>query len=81
MRNFWKKNEFRTLEEFLIESIHEETDFCLSFKAIPNPDFVSRFKKQYANEFLKLQTLRDLDKSDSDELVVNKGSAISKSGY
>jgi hypothetical protein len=57
MKNFWSKNQFKTLEEYLIESIYEKTDFCLSFKKIPNPEFIKRFKQQYANEFLKMETL------------------------
>ena len=66
MKNFWKKNEYKTLEEFLIECIHEGTDFCLSFKQIPNPQFVRRFKQQYANEFLKLQTLERLGEDEEE---------------
>ena len=37
--------------------MHEGTDFCLSFPQIPNPDFERRFRTQYANDFLKLETL------------------------
>jgi hypothetical protein len=44
MKNFWKKNLNKTLEEFLIECIYEETDFCLNYKEIPNPDFEKRFR-------------------------------------
>jgi len=62
MKNFWKKNLSKTLEEFLIECIFEGTDFCLSFKEVPNPDFVPRFRQKYDSEFLKLQALNDLDK-------------------
>jgi hypothetical protein len=54
MKNFWKKQASKTLEEFLIECIHEGTDFCFSYKDIPNPDFVKRFRTQYENEFVKL---------------------------
>ena len=61
MKNFWKKNLSKTLEEFLIECVHEKTDFCLSFRDIPNPDFVRRFRIQYENEFLKLSTLLNID--------------------
>ena len=57
MKNFWKKNLSKTLEEFLIDCIHEGTDYCLSFKEIPNPDFIKRFRQQYENEFIKLETL------------------------
>jgi hypothetical protein len=61
MKNFWKKNLSKTLEEFLIECIHEGTDFCLSFKEVPNPDFEPRFRQKYESEFLKLQTLSSID--------------------
>ena len=61
MKNFWKRNTSKTLEEFLIECIHENTDFCLSFKEIPNPDFVPRFRQQYEKEFEKLVNLSKLD--------------------
>lgn len=50
----------------MIESIHEETDFCFNFKEIPNADFVKRFREKYANEFLKLQSLVN-DDSDGDD--------------
>jgi hypothetical protein len=58
MRGFWKKNiSSKTLEEYLIECIHENTDFCLSFKEVPNPDFVQRFRVRYEKEFEKLRNL------------------------
>ena len=44
LKSFWKRIEFKQLEQYLIECVHENTDFCLSFKRIPNPDFVKRFK-------------------------------------
>jgi hypothetical protein len=60
MKNFWTKNQYKTLEEYLIECVHEKTDFCLSFKEIPNPDFEGRFRQQYANEFLKMESLEQM---------------------
>jgi len=45
MKNFWKKHLSETLEKFLIEAIHNGSEFCLSYKDIPNPTFVERFKK------------------------------------
>jgi len=66
MKNFWKRNLSKTLEEFLIECVHEGTDFCLSFKEIPNPDFESRFRQKYESEFFKLQTLSKLDGKNAD---------------
>jgi len=70
MKNFWKKHSSKTLEEYLIECIHESTDFCLNFKEIPNPDFVTRFRSQYEREFEKLANLQSLNgknHNDSDD--------------
>lgn len=60
MKNFWNKISCKTLEQYLIECIHEKVDFCLSFKEIPNQDFVRRFKQQYENEFLKLEAFDEM---------------------
>ena len=79
MKNFWKRNASKTLEEFLIECIYENTDFCLSFKEIPNPDFVKRFRTQYEKEFEKLKVLSTLDGSkrgDNDENMSDDESRI-----
>ena len=68
MRNFWKKNSSKTLEEFLIECIHESTDFCLSFREIPNAEFVPRFRQQYEKEFEKLANFSSkINQPGSDE--------------
>lgn len=64
LKNFWTKNQYKTLEEFLIECVHEKIDFCLSFKEIPNPDFEPRFRTQFANEFLKLESLQNMSDND-----------------
>ena len=58
------------MEEYLIECVQEKTDFCFSFKEIPNPDFVKRFMTRYENEFIKFDTLKDIAKGknmDSEE--------------
>ena len=83
MKNFWKRNLSKTLEEFLIECVHEGTDFCLSFKEIPNPDFEKRFRQQYEQEFFKLETL---SKADNSKLELGGSDAedntyIGTSGY
>lgn len=67
MKNFWKKHSSKTLEEFLIECVHEGTDFCLNFKEIPNPDFISRFRTQYEREFEKLANLQNLSGKNNNE--------------
>lgn len=65
------KNQFKTLEQFLIESIYEKTDFCLSFSEIPNAEFVQRFRQQYANEFSKLEVLDEIDEEDQENYDIN----------
>jgi hypothetical protein len=45
MKRFWSNHQYKTLEEYLIECIHDKIDFCFSFKEIPNPDFVPRFRQ------------------------------------
>lgn len=54
MKAFWKKYQDKRLEDFLIESVFQETDFCLSFKEIPNPDFLAIFKAKHESEFRSL---------------------------
>mmetsp|Transcript_33899 Transcript_33899/g.41860 ORF Transcript_33899/g.41860 Transcript_33899/m.41860 type:complete len:112 (+) Transcript_33899:425-760(+) len=51
MRSFWKEYSSKTLEEYLIEAIHFKYDYCLSFKEIPNEEFESKHRKQFAYEF------------------------------
>ena len=80
MKNFWKKQLSKTLEEFLIESIHTNADFCLSFKEIPNPTFVEKFKKQYENEFLKLQALSRLDANEGDGVMMSDDDEMNTRG-
>lgn len=59
LRNFWKKIEFKQLEQYLIECVHEGIDFCLSFKNIPNPDFIPRFRQKFSSDFKRLEALND----------------------
>ena len=35
MRNFWKKNALKGLEEYISNSVEDETRYCHAFKAIP----------------------------------------------
>jgi len=53
--------QYKTLEQYLIECIQDNTDFCFSFKECPNPDFVKRFKSKFENEFIKMDTLKDIN--------------------
>ena len=54
LKAFWKKHSPMTLEDYLIECIFFKTDFCLSYKQIPNEDFVERFKEKFADQFQAL---------------------------
>ena len=49
LKAFWKKHSSMTLEDYLIECIFFKTDFCLSFKKIPNEEFIDRFKEKFAD--------------------------------
>ena len=44
----------------MIECIHDNTDFCLSFKEVPNPDFLTRFRTKYETEFIKIETIKNI---------------------
>ena len=59
MKHFWKKHEYKTLEIFLVECVNDNIDFCLSFRKIPNHDFVPRFKSRFEAEFMKLQAMAE----------------------
>ena len=54
LKAFWKKHSSMTLEDYLIECIFFKTDFCLSFKEIPNEEFVERFREKYVDQFQAL---------------------------
>jgi hypothetical protein len=60
MKNFWKKMQDKRLEDFLIDSIFEKTDFCLSFRQIPNPDFVPMFRQKFESEFSRLEAFKEI---------------------
>lgn len=55
MKNFWKEYATKTLEQYLVEAIHYKWDYCLSFKEIPNEEFETRHRQQFAFEFSTLQ--------------------------
>eukprot|EP00347_Sterkiella_histriomuscorum_P011097 403373765 len=74
MKNFWNKISSKTLEQYLIECIHEKTDYCLSFKEIPNPNFIPRFKQQFENEFMKLEAFDEMseDGKENDKMEIQQ---------
>ena len=55
MKNFWKEYSTKTLEQYLVESIFNKWDYCLSFKEIPNEEFEAKHRQQFAFEFQQLE--------------------------
>jgi hypothetical protein len=51
MKNFWKEYSAKPLEQYLVEALFNKWDYCLSFKEIPNEEFESKHRKQFAYEF------------------------------
>lgn len=58
--------ETKRLEDFLIESIFNQVDFCFSFPEIPNSDFLKIFKAKHESDFMKLKTEQDDQEGESD---------------
>jgi hypothetical protein len=79
LQNFWAKISCKTLEQYLVECIHEGTDFCLSFKEIPNPGFVHRFKQQYEQDFLNLQAFDEVSDNPNEQSFGNHRPSASRS--
>jgi hypothetical protein len=70
---FWKANQTKTLEDYLILSIHDETPFSLSMQKIPDTESLMRFKKKYENEFLKLDVINNRDYDDDSDASLSEG--------
>jgi hypothetical protein len=64
MKKFWKEIENKRLEDFLIESIFYEVDFCFSFSHIPSPDFLKLFRAKHESDFIKLKMLNNNEDED-----------------
>ena len=58
IKNFWREYSTKQLEEFLVEAIYYGYDYCLSFKEIPNQEFVARHREKFAVEFEHLESQR-----------------------
>jgi len=54
MRSFWKEFSNKPLEEYLVEAMFFKWDYCLSFKEIPNDEFETKHRQQFAYEFSSL---------------------------
>lgn len=67
MKQFWKRYALKSIEDYLIECIHEKVDFCFSFKEIPSPDFEKRFREQYLKEFEMLEEERKYGYAHGDQ--------------
>jgi hypothetical protein len=61
MKKFWSSYESHTGEQWLALALHENRDFSLSIKSIPDPNFVKMFKEKYEMEFIKLKALDTTD--------------------
>lgn len=61
MKKFWTKYEHTTVEQWLVKAIHENCDFSLSVKQIPSASFVKNFKKKYEIEFLRNESMDQLN--------------------
>ena len=55
MKNFWKENHAKPLEQYLVEAIFFKWDYCFSFKEIPNEEFEDKHRAQFAAEFEHLE--------------------------
>lgn len=61
MKKFSSMYESHTGEQWLALAIHENRDFSLSIKQIPDPNFVKTFKEKYEMEFIRLKALDTTD--------------------
>ena len=61
MRNFWKKNGSKTVEEYLVDCIYNNIEYAIAFHEIPNSEFVDRFKKQFESDFLRLEAQKTME--------------------
>jgi hypothetical protein len=57
MKKFWHRNESNTVEQWLVQAIHDRTDFSFCLKDIPSADFESNFRRKYEIEFMKLESV------------------------
>jgi len=55
MKKFYQKQKRITLENFLVECLHDGVEFCFSHRGIPSTDFEERFRDQYSTEFAALE--------------------------
>lgn len=69
---FWKENQYKTLETFLIESIIDETPFSHSMKEIPNEDFIPRFRQQFESEFTRIEAIKNKGVDSEEESEISE---------
>ena len=67
MKKFWTKYEHYTVEQWLVQAIHEKTDFSFSHKAIPSSTFEAEFRRKYEIEFMRIENMEPM----SSERVAN----------
>lgn len=57
MKRFYNTNENNTVELWLVDAVHNKSDFSFSLKDIPSVDFESGFRRKYEIEFMRHETL------------------------
>lgn len=57
MRKFYLQNQNNTVELWLVQAIHEKTDFSFSLRDIPSVDFEANFRRKYEVEFMRIETM------------------------
>ena len=49
-----------TVEQWLVQAIHERTDFSFSHKAIPSSTFEAEFRRKYEIEFMRIENMEPM---------------------
>ena len=57
MKKFWTKYEHYTVEQWLVQAIHEKTYFSFSHKEIPSSTFEAEFRRKYEIEFMRIENM------------------------
>jgi len=90
MKKFWTKYEHYTVEQWLVQAIHEKTDFSFSHRAIPSSTFEPEFRRKYEIEFMRIENMEPMtserpvnplsvQSSYSQNLAISKSMASSSS--
>ena len=61
MKQFYKQNHQLTGEQWLVQAIHDNTEFSLSILEIPSSTFIDQFRERYKVDFQRLENNGDDD--------------------